>query len=232
MFLAVVESLLDSSAAGSNAEDSLGRLVDHFERLQSILASRGGLLSGESVRGLFAELLLLLELREAGYTAEAAVMAWQGPYRVAKDFILDDGRCIEVKSLRQTNHRIKISNVDQLDPRDEELRVAVVPLERCAPDDGRAFLDLIAEVSAWMKESSTAQEYFDQALETLGLDIDDPHYRRWHFRHKNWKWFAVSEGFPRIRAVDVPSAVTHVSYTLDIDVLRDFVSDSFWAEKN
>lgn len=232
MFTAVVESLLESSSSAVDADTALELLLDNFEQLQSMFASRGGLLTSEEIRGFFAELLLLLQLRDAGYSAEAAVNAWQGPFRVAKDFILTDGRCIEVKSRRRVNHRIKIANVDQLDPRDEELRLAVVPLEKCAPGDGLSLLDLIADISSWMGDTPSARVAFAHALSMLGFDVEDPHYQRWHFQQADWKWFSVRSDFPRIRPADVPAAVSNVAYTLDIDQLDDYVSGPFWTEQD
>lgn len=228
MFEAVAGSLLESSSLAQNSEDAIVRLLVSFEQLQTMFASRGGMLSDDSIRGLFAELLMLRELRTAGFSADAAVNAWQGPYRSAKDFILPHGQCIEVKSMRRTNHHVKIANTDQLDPRDEDLRLAVVRLERCAQGDGVGVLELINEVKEWVAIDAAANMSFTQALAALGFDTSDSRYEQWSFQAKEWAWFRVLEDFPRIRNQDVPVAVSRVSYRLDIDQLESFSSEPFW----
>ncbi|WP_175987248.1 PD-(D/E)XK motif protein [Microbacterium tenebrionis] len=232
MFEAVVDSLLSSSRSATDSREAIELLLSNFEQLQTMFASRGGVLTEGSIRGLFAELLLLLELREVGVSADAAMNAWQGPYRSAKDFILPGEQCVEVKSLRRTNHHVLIANTDQLDPRDEDLRLAVVRLERCAQGDGRGILDLVHEVGEWVAATPAAQTSFNQALLALGFDVGDPRYEQWRFQAREWAWFSVSEDFPRVRRENVPAAVSNVSYKLDIDQIESFVSKPFWTAKD
>ncbi|MFC7464954.1 PD-(D/E)XK motif protein [Brachybacterium sp. GCM10030252] len=230
MFEAIVDSLLDASSDAERTEDALVHLIEHFEELREMFASRGGRLKGEEIRGLYAELAMLLELRDAGLSADAAAAAWQGPYRIAKDFVLSQSRCVEVKSIRRVNHRVKIASVDQLDPRDDDLRLAVLPVEKCAPGEGRGLLDLVADVADWMDSAHSARESFAKALAALGFDAEDPFYQRYHFEQGDWKWFSVHGDFPRIRPDDLPAAVQDVTHTLDIDELSDFTSSSHWAQ--
>ncbi|WP_156761055.1 PD-(D/E)XK motif protein [Microbacterium karelineae] len=229
MFEAIVDSLLDASNDADRLEVALVHLIRHFEDLRDMFASRDGHLKGDLIRGLYAELAMLLELRDAGLAADAAAAAWQGPYRIAKDFVLARARCIEVKSIRRVNHRIKISSVEQLDPRDDDLRLAVLPIERCAPGDGRGLVDLVREVAEWMDSQPSARAAFAKALAALGFEADDPFYQRYHFEQGDWKWFSVHGNFPRIRPDDVPTAVQNVTHTLDIDQLGDFTSSSHWT---
>ncbi|WP_206475328.1 PD-(D/E)XK motif protein [Microbacterium sp. KRD172] len=232
MFDAVVDSLLGSSNSTANAGEAIERLLANFEQLQAMFASRGGMLTEDLIRGLFAELLMLLELRAAGFSADIAVNAWQGPYRSAKDFILPGGKCVEVKSLRRTNHHVNIANTDQLDPRDEDLRLAVVRLEKSAHGDGRGILDLVHDVKAWAAATPSAHISFTQALDALDFDVEDPRYEQWRFQAKDWAWYKVLEDFPRVRQVDVPPAVSNVSYRLDIDQIKSFESKPFWTEQD
>jgi len=232
MFEAVVDSLMSSTRSASNTRHAIEAVLTSFEEIRAMFASRGGLLPEGSIRGLFAELLMLLEFRASGFSADAAMNAWQGPYRSAKDFILPNGRCIEVKSIRRTNHHVTIANADQLDPRDEDLRLAIVPLDKCAEDNGRGILDLTHDVRAWVATTPSATLAFAQALATLGFDDDDARYEPWRFQSNEWKWFKVLDDFPRIRREDVPGAVSHVSYRLDTDEIERFASSPFWAEQD
>lgn len=227
MFVAVADFLLEQDPEHLTTQAAFELLVDRFDELRQMFARRGRL-GDDAIRGLYAELLMLLELRTAGLTPEAAASAWHGPYRAAKDFILTNQRCIEVKSMRPLNHRVRISSIDQLDPRDYDLRLAVIPLEKCAPGDGRSLLNLMNEVESWMSESPFAATSFAQALAALGFDSTDTHYEQWSFESTDWSWFTVEDGFPRVHTQDVPSAVSHLSYVLDIDQLNDFKSEALW----
>lgn len=225
MFAAIVSSLLDDVAES----DPVGGLIDRYEELCVMFARRTGRLSESAVRGLFAELVMLLELKESGSNAASAIHAWQGPYRVAKDFVLPHGRAVEVKSIRRENRRVRISSVEQLDARGEDLRLAVLPLETSSGDEGTGLLDLLSEVGAWVDAEPAARLPYAQALSTLGLDLEDPYYRRWSFVMGEWRWYAVGSGFPRVDVADVPPAVSRVTFSLDTDQLSGYISTPFWS---
>lgn len=230
MFEAVVTSILESSLAAESEEDALDRLLVSFEEFRIMFATRGGRLGESEIRGLFAELLMLLELRADGWEPMAAITAWQGPYRVAKDFVLPNKRSMEIKSMRRTNHRVRIASIDQLDPRDEDLRLAVMVLERSAPADGRGLIDLVEDIRVWMSEDFTAALKFTAALSALGIDLSDAHYQQWAFASDEWLWFTVGEEFPRIRRDSAPAAISRVSFTLDTDQIKEFATDAFWTK--
>lgn len=228
MFAAIVNALLDEVPE----TEPVDGLVDRYEELRLMFAHRTGRLSESAIRGLVAELLLLLELREGGYSATAAVHAWQGPYRVAKDFVLPGGRSVEVKSIRRVNRRVRISSVEQLADRGEDLRLAVLPLESAAKEDGTGLLELLNEVHAWMHAEQTARLPYAQAIASLGVDVDDPYYERWVYARGDWKWFKIAPGFPRIDQAAVPAAVSSVSFSLDTDRLDEYSSRPFWEESD
>lgn len=231
MFQAVVDSLLSASAEGGDESEALELLLSSYEELRLMFASRRDRLSESAVRGLFAELSMLLELRESGYSALSAIEAWHGPYRAAKDFLLPHARSIEVKSIRRTNHRVRIANVEQLNPRDEKLRLAVISLDGADPDVGIRLPDLVEEVREWTDSDPNARMSLTHAFDALGFDPSDEYYARWCFAASNWVWFEVSDDFPRVRAEMVPFGVTEVSFSIDTDQLREFETQPFWLER-
>ncbi|MEV8272292.1 PD-(D/E)XK motif protein [Microbacterium sp. NPDC077184] len=230
MFEALIDSLLESSVGHPGIDGALSALIDSFDEFKSMLAADRGQLSEAGVRGLFAELAMLTALRGAGYSPAAAVGSWQGPYRAAKDFVLPGRKCVEVKSVRRQNHRLQISNVDQLDPRGEELRLAVLELDRRIDGIGVTLDAIMTDVQAWMDDDPAAASLFAQALATIGLDLTDAYYRQWRFDLGEWRWFDVTDGFPRIRPDDVPSPITGVRYSIDIDQVTDYATTAFWVD--
>lgn len=230
MFAGIVTTMLDGVARAAVEEDPVFALLEQYEELIRMFARRSGRLGESALRGLFAELSMLLLLRDAGIPVASAMNAWQGPYRVAKDFVLPRNRAIEVKSMRRMNRRVTISSVDQLDPFGEDLRLAVLTFERVSPGEGLPFLELLSNVRTWASSDPAAYFLFEQALSALGLDAADVYYEQWHFDVRGWRWFAVDESFPRIHPHTVPSAISKVSYSLDTDQLDDFTSQAHWED--
>ncbi|WP_127476094.1 PD-(D/E)XK motif protein [Microbacterium sulfonylureivorans] len=229
MFEALIDSLLESTLDAKDPATALDVMVDTFDEFKAMLASDHGQLSESSVRGLFAELVLLRDLRDAGFDPATALAAWHGPYRAAKDFVLPDEKCVEVKSIRRQNHRLQISNIDQLDPRGEDLRLAVLELDRRVDGEGTSLESLINELEVWVSVDPQAKGFFAQALAAVGIDLSDPYYRQWRFDIGSWHWYAILEDFPRVRAAFVPPPITRVRYAIDIDQCQQFATVPFWT---
>ncbi|MDR6143641.1 hypothetical protein QE375_003195 [Microbacterium foliorum] len=229
MFSALIDSLIASTSGVTDPAAALDAMVDTFDEFKTMLAKDHGLLSESSIRGLFAELLLLGELRVAGYDPATALCAWHGPYRAAKDFVLPGEKCVEVKSIRRQNHRVQISSLDQLDPRGEDLRLAVLELDRRVDGDGTSLPALIEELESWVSEDPRAKDFLAQALAAVGLEVSDPYYRQWRFDIGAWRWYDITQDFPRIRADFVPAAISGVRYAIDVDQVRHFETQPFWA---
>ncbi|SBS69938.1 PD-(D/E)XK motif protein [uncultured Microbacterium sp.] len=229
MFSSLIDSLLESTSGVTDPAAALDAMVDTFDEFKMMLAKDRAQLSESSLRGLFAELVLLGELRDAGYGPATALGAWHGPYRAAKDFVLPGEKCVEVKSIRRQNHRLQISNLDQLDPRGEDLRLAVLELDRRVDGEGTSLLSLIEELQTWVSEDSQAKDFFTQALAAVGLDASDPYYRQWRFDIGEWRWYEIADDFPRVRAEAVPAPISGVRYLIDIDQVTHFETQSFWA---
>jgi hypothetical protein len=231
MFEALVDSLLESTTASENEAAALNAMVDAFEEFRSMLSADRGQLTESAIRGLFAELLLFRELRAAGFPSTTALASWCGPYRAAKDFVLPNDRCVEIKSVRRQNHRLQISNIDQLDPRGEDLRLAVVELDRRIDGEGTSLSALVGELREWVADEAQAKAFLAQGLAAAGLDLSDPYYEQWSFDIGEWRWFQVADDFPRVRADSVPAAVVGVRYSLDLDQVASFRTDPFWSSK-
>lgn len=229
MFGALIDSLLASTSGITEPGAALDAMVDTFDEFKMMLAKDSGLLSESSLRGLFAELVLLGELRVAGFGAATALGAWHGPYRAAKDFVLPGEKCVEVKSVRRQNHRLQISNLDQLNPHGEDLRLAVLELDRRVDGEGTSLPALIEHIETWVSEDPQAKEFLAQALAVLGVEVSDPYYHQWRFDIGGWRWYDITEEFPRIRAEFAPAPISQVRYAIDIDQVAQFETQPFWG---
>jgi len=228
LFTSLVDILLEATAGATTGADALARLLRAFEEFKTMLSARGDRLGENAIRGLFAELTLVESMLERGANPQQTMLAWQGPYRDAKDFILPGGSAIEVKSIRRQKHRVQISSVDQLDPRGELLTLAVLPIDQRVDGAGVPLLARIASVRQHLATDPRALSMYSDALEALRFDESNDYYATWRFDIGEWMWFHVSDDFPRISADDVPDGVLDVTFRLDTDALDAYAAEAPW----
>lgn len=86
----------------------------------------------EEVRGLFAEIVFLMELIDRQMSSGAAVEAWLGPERSHQDFMFGN-TAVEVKSLSGAERSsVRISSEDQLESLNDALFLRVYRLSSLA----------------------------------------------------------------------------------------------------
>lgn len=229
LFLKLVGYILERTAEDHDTGDA-GRLllttIDEFKRFSQ---RRPGQLSEDAVRGLFAELLLLLHLQDGNPARTWDVFnSWGGPFGALHDFEFATGNAIEVKSTHRPSTEIRISTPAQIAPVPDGLDLVVLPLERVATDMDTSirFVDVINEVGTLASvQGGDVADLWEAALRALGLDLADDYYEQWRFVVGEWLRFVVGDDFPRIRETDVPPGVVRVAYSLRLDALAAFAAD-------
>lgn len=175
-------------------------------------------LSRDEVIGLIGELEVMTIL--ASSDPVKAITGWSGPSHAVHDFSLD-GRDIEVKSTSAVNaNLVRISNLDQLDPRlSSSLHLAVAHLSSGtdAPDiDARIDRLVDAGVPGDALEMKLAEMHYYR-----GMDLSVPS----RYALREIRWWAVMDDFPGLRSSDIDASrlagVNGVSYDLLIGALPD-----------
>lgn len=225
LFLKLIEHILERTLSGVGPEDVARNLAEAIDEFRRFFGRKPGLLSEDEVRGLVAELLLLLHIRgdDPGRTWDV-FDSWGGPFGAVHDFEFASGAAVEVKSTHRPASEVRISSPTQLQPLPDGLELVVLPLERIADGD-RAdvrFTELVARVAGVAKEhGGDVAELWEAALDALGLDISDEYYARWNFLCGDWQRFAVGDDFPTIKVADVPAGVTKVTFSLVLGELEE-----------
>jgi hypothetical protein len=222
LFCALCESLFESLRPVSRPEAALSVAITHIKRWKAFLAGRNArLLSGEEIRGLFAELIFLVGLYEKPLDHTAAVSAWTGADRVHQDFVFAD-RAVEVKSLSGTDRStVRISSEDQLESIQDELFLVTYRLHE-APDaeQARSLNELVRTIESDLKDPGAIEE-FGRKLAAYGYaplqEYDKP-----KLLVAGTDAFRVEDGFPKIVRSGLPSGVTRVSYQIEIEKLTPF----------
>lgn len=225
-FLGLVEFVFRETARAESHADSVTALLETVQEFRRFLARKSDRLSESAIRGLFAELQLLLNLVTTGLSAKDALLSWSGPFR-GIDFTFVNASGIEVKSARIPPRKVKISSEYQLDPPQRGLHLFVLPLARVSSEDktGVALLDLVAKTKSLLAESPDTRSLWEDAVGALGFDQSDDYYRKWSFVSEPWLAYTVLEGFPRITRDTLPDGVSSVSYSLGIDALEAYRED-------
>jgi hypothetical protein len=226
-FATVLDHVLAEAAQADQGTPAVRALLDGLEELRQMFARKRGRLGESEIRGLFAELRLLqLRLRD-GADRRSEMLAWVGPFGGAKDFVHASGLAFEVKSSHRPPKAVRISNLDQLEPSDLELYLAVLPLERdiSGLPEAVSITTTVAETAELVSIDPLALEMFEDALDAIGYDATDEYYRSWSFVETGWLTYRVSDDFPRIQAGSLDHGVLDVTYSVSLDALSDFVAD-------
>jgi len=210
----LVEDIIVRLARNPNAAiDAVTATLDDW---RALLRRSLDDLSRDEIVGLIGELEVLALL--AKIDPVAAVLDWTGPTGAVHDFSRE-GRDIEVKSTAAVNAtRVRISNLDQLDPAlSDSLHLAVVHLASStdAPDlDSR--IDSLLELGA---PSDTLERKLADYGYFRRMELSVPT----NYMLREIRWWKVGANFPGLRSSDIEKGrligVDSVAYDLLLGVL-------------
>lgn len=228
IFYRLCRDIVASTVKAASEKDAVCTAVRRTWRWHHLLrGGSDGRLSAEEQKGLIGELLVLERYLLATFDATDAIAAWRGPLHAPKDFELGMV-CIEAKARRgPSKPYVAISSEHQLDTAGmDALFLHVVDLDRAAGESEQAFsvTTAAARVLERVLEMDSAQ---GDALETLLAAAGF----RWEDDYSDYRWlegasrlYAVSQGFPRVCAEDLPSGVSEVKYMISLADCAHFES--------
>lgn len=223
LFEGLCRTLSRALESASDSASSLAIAMIHLRRWKTFMSGKGQHLTGEQVRGLFAELTFLRELIDH-LGAAAAVDAWMGPERSHQDFIFGN-TAVEIKSLSGAERSsVRISSEDQLESLNDHLFLRIYRLSEL-PDapSARSLNALVAEVQASL-DHAEAVEAFDSKLVAHSY-APLPEYDQPRFVVQEISSYRVEGEFPRLVRSDVPVGVCRVKYDLELEHIADFACD-------
>ena len=200
------KSLVDLCTRYEHWQQLLSRLPDSFGRLKQ--------------QGLLAELLVLRDNLIPKYGLEKALEMWQGPKGAKQDFILPES-WIEVKSINFGKREIHISSLEQLDSPISYGELSVVTLQESNAYDSSAIClsTVIDEIESEINDDLIAIDFKEKLLLVgYGQNKENELY----FRVCDIESYRVNEEFPKIKRNDISTAITKVSYTLNLEAISNF----------
>ncbi|QNA87466.1 PD-(D/E)XK motif protein [Massilia sp. Dwa41.01b] len=208
------------AAIAANAESSHQRKMQIFlgriRAWQHFMSRSSGALSAEAELGLSGELVCLERLVSAGLDLHAAVEGWRGPLNGLQDFEVGSG-AIEVKStLAHDGFPVTIMSLAQLD---DSVRqpLFLFGCRFALAADGLSLAAKVAALRSVLESDPAAAALFENALLHAGfVDAHAEHYTRC-LTVSEGRFLRVDESFPRLVAANVPAAIRHARYEIDLD---------------
>ncbi|MDO8290607.1 MAG: PD-(D/E)XK motif protein [Parvibaculum sp.] len=220
LFEGLCRTLTGSLEHSANSTVSLAIALAHLKRWKTFMSGRSQHLSAEEVRGLFAELVFLLELL-GRRRAPSAVDSWMGPEKSHQDFIFGN-TAVEVKSLSGAERStVRISSEDQLESLNDRLFLRIYRLSDL-PDSqvARSLNQIVLEVQRALDDAQ-AVEAFDRKLVAYSY-APIPEYDQPSFVVSEIRTCRVNDGFPRLIRSQLPEGIGRVGYDVKLESLTPY----------
>jgi hypothetical protein len=212
-----VEQATDSASALSVA-------LTHIRRWKAFLSGGAQRLSVDEVRGLFAELVFLLEILDQDFMPKASVEAWIGSELSQHDFELANA-AVEIKSLSGAERNaVRISSEDQLETMKEHLFLRIYRLSALPESPAvRTLNDIVREVEDRL--DSEAIPAFDRKLALRGY-APLPDYDEHAFVISEVRTYLVAGEFPRVVRSRLAVGIRAVSYEIELEHIAPYQCDN------
>lgn len=219
LFESLCRTLAGALSHATDSASSLAVALAHLRRWKAFLSGRGAqLLSDEEVRGLFAELVFLHEMLDAGFSDVDAVAAWLGPERSHQDFIFGN-TAVEVKSLSGTERSsVRISSEDQLESLNDHLFLRVCRLSALPEAPAARSLNALIQGLQGRLAASEALDAFDRRLVTHRY-APLPEYDEPGFVVTAVATYRVEGNFPRLVRSAIPGGLAKVTYEIRLEAI-------------
>jgi hypothetical protein len=222
LFASMCADVAAVTAAAPTVAAAVSAYAGRFERWRTMLKGSGRGLGPIQQRGLYGELLTLLDLISNLIGIDEAVTAWLGPDGKPRDFeVANVG--IEVKTTATTEPQVAIINGErQLDDRGLRALTLVHHSVEIIRDGPNTLPALVARARNSAAGRASADVLEDRLVQSGYLDSHQPFYRRTGYLVRATKMFAVRDGFPRITETELDEGIGGVRYSLALAACSAF----------
>lgn len=234
IFSVLVSDIIDHVASQPDRQSSVKEFIARLIRWQNFLkrhAPEG--LSEEAQQGLYGELWFFRNYMLLNMDSVSAASAWVGPRRANQDFQLD--RCaVEVKTTSAGSHQlIQITNIRQLDDTGIEVLLLLHISLDIRLGGLQSLPELVYEIRTLLENQKVkALSIFNECLIDAGyLDIHENRYEELKYTIRNYDFFKVCQGFPRILESELLPGIGDVHYSVALASCIPFKVDETAALK-
>jgi len=203
--------IAERSKTGATVEAAVVIAIECLRGWASLLKRRGktGLTRNEAI-GLWGEISMLEELiRTQPGNESLIIQGWRGPNGDQRDVGFNSHR-VEIKTQLSTKGvGLRITSLDQLDERGENLKVV---LNRVSPSDkGISLAGLTDRMEVLLTACRSAQSEFERKIELAGFDPERETCKELFALDERFV-YEVREGFPRLTPDNVPAGIRSAEY--------------------
>lgn len=198
--------------------------VDQWRRLMKTIEHPDRM---NVLRGVCGELIAASEImRLSDKPVETVMGAWTGPYGAPQDYSFDaERRYWEVKAIRGSAQRIRISSPEQLGTTDRHIGLIVVVLDMPTGGAGERLISLPEIVRKLREEADDPYlvgQCIDNGLNELGVDPYSDVAMHTMFAVGPITVYDVREGFPRVVPEMLPDGVAELTYSVERAAIEPF----------
>ena len=201
-------------------EDELASLKSQKEAFEDWIEFFKGAreFSAEKARGLFGELTFMKDQLNSGLTAQEIVAAWKGPLGAPQDFVFDDFKAVEVKTIQPQVASIRIANEQQLSfP--GQLHIKIYRIQSSDSSDHGINLNQLIEDFEGQLEATLLRD-FQARIHKLGYTRESKFARESFFLiGEEYLIDAGRVGFPKLIHPTVPLGVHDVQYKISLSAI-------------
>ncbi|WP_331058468.1 PD-(D/E)XK motif protein [Hymenobacter sp.] len=220
LFAVLAYDIVETIAPETDSTSQLQAFLDRIAGWQELFGKvpTGGL-GPQARQGLYGELFLMRRLLETGLTAESVAVAWAGPLREPQDFRFGTV-ALEAKTTSGTSQAIHISNAAQLDDAPLTALWLFHLALKIGSGTGETLPGLVADLAALLHAEPTAATHFQHRLQLAGyFHAQADLYATEGFTVSYEQTVRVAGSLPRLRASDLPTAISELSYAIDLTAL-------------
>lgn len=187
------------------------------------------LLSTNSLKGLFGELVLLQSYLDSldSMSTDDILNSWTGPFDQRHDFTFDQ-RDVEVKTKTDSKLDITISSEYQLEKNlDKKLELVVITI---IENEGYTLDSIVKEIKSKIQLKSGDYTLFLKALNMKNINLKNTKlYDNYLYRPLSLITYdCESLSFPKIIKSNIPKEISKVKYDLRISALNSFITSELY----
>ncbi len=215
VFSVLAGDIVTHVTAQHDQKAAIAEFISRLVRWQAFFRKHPEGLGEEAQKGLYGELWFLRTIVIPSIGEGEAVRAWVGPTKTNQDFQFD--KCaIEVKTTSGINQPISITNIRQLDDAGIDSLILLHILLDVRLGGVQSLNELVEEIRTFLHATNTsAAVLFDERLVDVGyLDIHQSKYMDPKYAIRDYEFFLVISGFPRILERDLMQGIGDVHYSI------------------
>jgi hypothetical protein len=222
IFISFAEDLLFHTSTCSTPKEVLSTVSSVISQwLKLFERAVSGLMSLESEKGLFGELLCFRTLVVEGYPLEILESAWEGPLWADRDYAFPNAK-LEVKLSSAKHPSLKISSERQLEIVEGEREFILFYEVGDSPFSGESITNLVQDIRRMISKNPTVLERFNAKIGAYGYADEDQNAYTRKFTVRNTNVYLISADFPRITRHNLAIGLFNVRFEIELSACEPF----------